>query len=441
MGNYKDLKVSKLRKILSEKVKNGEIPCPSNAPSKIIRMMGKKALIEVLTEGEWMGNPPAEVPAEEDVVFGEDANSGSTEGAEESGSDDNGDTEGDGMPSFGEGEGGSDRQYVTNQGMVNVEDVAIDLGLPEFANSLAGTLKQMMSADIKLANKIKDLSLDGGGGSVTITVSDKKPKKIDAHCHPQFKKILNYSKWHQNVFLVGEAGTGKTTVAQQVAEALELPFAHLSCSAGMSEAHILGRMLFDGTYVESDFVRIYENGGVFLLDEFDAMDGNTAVVINSALANGVMSVPNRKDNPIAKRHANTVIIASANTWGTGYGSNQYAGRNRLDGATLDRFACSKVSFRYDKGLERKLAGEHKDLANTLWLLRKRIKSQNINRIISTRLFIGGNTALTNGETIKDFLDTITVDWTTEERNKVDVKNIHSDANGGGVVDETTKEVA
>ena len=306
--------------------------------------------------------------------------------------------------------------YVTTNGVVDAKQIINDINL----KSLVDDVNKNMNT---LSRRVNN---SGGGGSsdIVIIANNKEVKRIKGeHHHPKFKTIVNYSLWHKNVFLVGEAGTGKTTVAGQVAKSLDLNFAHLSCSAGMSEAHILGRMLFDGTYVPSDFVNIYENGGVFLLDEFDAMDGNTAVVINSALANGCMSVPNRKDNPTALRHDDCIIIASANTWGNGYGSNQYAGRNRLDGATLDRFSASKIHFTYDKKLEKKLAGGHELLCDTLWELRKRVSSYSLNRIISTRLFKAGNIALSNDESLSDFISTITVDWTEEEKRKVDIKNI------------------
>lgn len=124
----------------------------------------------------------------------------------------------------------------------------------------------------------------------------------------------------------------------------------------MSEAHLLGRMLFDGEYVESDFVRLYENGGVFLFDEIDAADANTLLVINSALANGYMSVPNRKEKQRAERHENFICIVAGNTWGKG--SVEYAGRNRLDSAFMDRFTVAKLEIDYDTDLEGKIAGDH-----------------------------------------------------------------------------------
>ena len=103
------------------------------------------------------------------------------------------------------------------------------------------------------------------------------------------------SEGHRNLLMVGPAGSGKTTLAKDVAEALGLDFGFISLSAGVTETHLFGRMLpqADGTwgYVESVFVRIYRNGGVFLLDELDAADANVMVSINAALANGVLCNP------------------------------------------------------------------------------------------------------------------------------------------------------
>jgi len=60
------------------------------------------------------------------------------------------------------------------------------------------------------------------------------------------------------------------------------------------------------------FVQVYENGGVFLLDEIDAADANVMVAINAALANGVLANPNGK---VHVRHDKCFILAAANTWG------------------------------------------------------------------------------------------------------------------------------
>src|SRR5262249_41806066 len=137
--------------------------------------------------------------------------------------------------------------------------------------------------------------------------------------------------------------------------ALELPFYFVSISAGMSEGQLVGRLLPVGKqgkfeYVISKFVSAYENGGVLLLDEAAAGDPNMLLVINAALANGEMDVPNRPEKPAAKRHPDFICIAAANTFGTG-ADRQYVGRNQLDESTLDRFRIGQIDMDYDANLE------------------------------------------------------------------------------------------
>ena len=74
--------------------------------------------------------------------------------------------------------------------------------------------------------------------------------------------------------LVGEAGTGKTMLAEQLGQLLRVPFASISCTMGMSESQFTGWLLPVGEagkfdYVPSPFVRSVEQQSVFLLDEID----------------------------------------------------------------------------------------------------------------------------------------------------------------------------
>ena len=123
-------------------------------------------------------------------------------------------------------------------------------------------------------------------------------KKVKGLTHAAFQRVYTLASLRQNVLLVGPAGCGKTQLAEQVADALGLPFSFLSGSAGMSESQLQGWLLpvTEGgafSYVPSSFVTAYETGGVFLLDEIDAADENLLLVINAALANGAFAIPQR----------------------------------------------------------------------------------------------------------------------------------------------------
>jgi len=208
-----------------------------------------------------------------------------------------------------------------------------------------------------------------------------------------------------------------------VAQALGLEFAFISLSAGITETHLLGRTLpvegGEWKFKPGRFVEVYENGGVFLLDEMDAADSNVMVAINAALANGHLALT---DGRIVNRHASAFIIAAANTWGHG-GSNQYVGRNQLDASTLDRVVMSKVLVNYDAGLEADIAAAlptetAADLIAWVGTLRERIADCRIRRIASTRLIVGASMAMKAGRTIDQVKARYFQDWSADERAKV-----------------------
>ena len=191
---------------------------------------------------------------------------------------------------------------------------------------------------------------------IIVKVADRPAVKMDGKVHEKFTEILDLAAQRMEMLLVGPAGCGKSHLAEQIAKALGLRFGSISCSAGMSEGQITGRLIPTGEggrfeYQRSQFVAFYEEGGVFLLDEMDAADPNVMLVINQALANGHLPVPNRIENPQAKRHPDFVLIAAANTFGNG-ANRMYVGRNQLDESTLDRFRIGQVVMDYDQGLER-----------------------------------------------------------------------------------------
>ena len=223
-----------------------------------------------------------------------------------------------------------------------------------------------------------------------------------------------------HLLFVGPAGSGKTYMAAQVAEALGREFASISCTAGMSESKLEGWLIPDEgggfVYLPSDFVRLYETGGVFLFDEGDAADPNTLLIVNQALANGGFHLPQRRGNTFVKRHENFVCIMACNTFGTG-ANMQYAGRSRLDASTLDRFCMGVIPVGYDSGLESALA-EPSVLA---WArsVRKGIEESKLQRVMSTRTILDASKAVrAEVMTLEEVKETYFQGWKPEERSKV-----------------------
>lgn len=183
----------------------------------------------------------------------------------------------------------------------------------------------------------------------------KEARKIEGASHAMLPRVIRKIRANVPVLLVGPTGSGKSHLARQAAEALGLPFYFTSLTAGCSEGVLTGRLLPIGeggrfAYVVSDFVRAYETGGVFCADELDAADPNVLLVVNSAIANGHMSLPNRPDSPVAHRHEAFRLAATANTFGHG-ADRSFVGRAALDAATLNRFSLGQIFVDYDPALE------------------------------------------------------------------------------------------
>ena len=255
---------------------------------------------------------------------------------------------------------------------------------------------------------------------VTVDSNNTEIARIDG-AHKQLRKVLALAKNGDNIMLKGPAGTGKTHLACQVAQALGRPFHFNSLTSGASESDVIGKLLPLGEhgrfeFVPGPFLQAFENGGVWLGDEADASDENMFLVLNAGLANGFLPVPARRENPIAKRHPDFVCIIATNTWGHGADS-MYVGRNQLDAATLDRFVSGIVTMDYDTDLEAQLC----DPAVLSWghSIREQIKAKKLRRVMSTRALLNFTKQTRNmGFQRAEWEESYFASWTAEERAKI-----------------------
>jgi hypothetical protein len=172
-------------------------------------------------------------------------------------------------------------------------------------------------------------------------------REIEGHTHYCFAAILELCKAGKLPYLCGPAGSGKTTIAGQIAEALGIDC--YITGALQTKFELIGFKSATGEYQETSLYKAFKFGGVFLFDEMDASLAPALVAFNALLENGYYDFCGET----VERHKDFVAIAGANTIGHG-GTIQYSGRTPLDRATLDRFAF--VNFQYDNMLEALISG-------------------------------------------------------------------------------------
>jgi cobaltochelatase CobS len=185
-------------------------------------------------------------------------------------------------------------------------------------------------------------------------VVEAKPEPVVAVApgevrHANYPALLRCVAARVNVWLVGPAGSGKTSAAENVARDLGLKFYSKSVGPQTSESALLGYQDANGRTVRTLLREAFEHGGVFLLDEVDAGNPGVLVVVNNLTANDSCAFP----DAVVKKHPDFVLVAGANTIGQG-ADRQYVGRSQIDAATLDRFA--NLVWDYDPGIFAVAAG-------------------------------------------------------------------------------------
>lgn len=166
--------------------------------------------------------------------------------------------------------------------------------------------------------------------------------------HRQFPQLVSYLGLRLNVYLAGDAGSGKTTAAEKAADALGLKFYGQSLGPQTTASAIFGFMAANANFVPGFLYRPMVDGGVVLLDEIDRANEAILTALNSTLANGFCLFPNGE---LVKAHADFIVIAAGNTFGFGASSDFHTARKQ-DRALLSRFV--RIAWDYDEDFERSL---------------------------------------------------------------------------------------
>jgi hypothetical protein len=213
--------------------------------------------------------------------------------------------------------------------------------LSELDESVITEIKKNQIVKLSIPNFPKEIQIDKAKADI-----------------PNFYKIIDDVLAGNNVYLIGEAGGGKTYTAEQIAKTLERTYVTLNCSQYTSPLEILGGQSVEG-FKQGKLIDCWKNGKILILDEMPKLDPNTAGLFNDALAKSSKTKKNEDqkinsadaEEPPIPRNPNFGIIATGNIYPNENPPAQYRGNNQQDLSLLDRFSGSVYYTEFDNNTD------------------------------------------------------------------------------------------
>lgn len=171
---------------------------------------------------------------------------------------------------------------------------------------------------------------------------------------PNLYPIIDDVLAGNNVYLIGEAGGGKTYTAEMVAKILKREYSIINCSQYTSPTEIVGGQTITG-YQDGKLINAWKDGKILILDEMPRLDPNTAGLFNDALAKSTKTKPasdsrinstNPKEAPF-ERNNNFALIGTGNIYPNTPPPPKYKANQQQDLSLLDRFSGSVYETKYD----------------------------------------------------------------------------------------------
>ncbi|MBI5960799.1 MAG: AAA family ATPase [Chloroflexi bacterium] len=202
------------------------------------------------------------------------------------------------------------------------------------------------------------------------------------------------------IMLVGPAGNGKTTAAEEACKANSYDYLVIDANEYLEPADLVGSATYDPqkgeVWRDGPVAQAFREGKAIIINEFDALNPRAAMCLQSAMQDAGASGQGRYvTTPGAAEHdriyptGSCPLILTANTYGTGP-NRQYVGRNTMDAASMDRITIISTGYENEaaileaRGYSNFTATRLEAWAKTT---RKRIEDNALRVILSNRTLL------------------------------------------------------
>jgi cobaltochelatase CobS len=163
----------------------------------------------------------------------------------------------------------------------------------------------------------------------------------------------------------GHAGTGKTTIIEQVCARTNRPMIRVQHTANMEEAHVLGQYVLrnkETSFQRGPLADAMQRGWLYLADEYDFGRPEVLSLYQPVLEGKPLIIKEADPaNRITPPHPFFAFFATGNTNGTGDESGLYQGTMLQNAANYERFGITERMPYMEPDLEAKLVSSQADI--------------------------------------------------------------------------------